>query len=238
MKNLFGLLLISAVAASCVNLNGQLNVQSSMAIKKRSGFLNLSTKTVTLEPGSYSSELKLKSDKNFVLRIRSNKDDSEIIVPIKSKNNLNIPDTGAINVTSNEISQPFDLNGSIKTNYSDSPTIRSTESCSIYRVERRCEKICRTTRIPTPPRGHDRDDRNGKGDDRREGGREETRCDIVCRDISISFPGIRYVDYHTRFTSRDLNVTLNDVKSSAQLATLKVNGTSSETINDYISECR
>lgn len=225
MKNLFSLLFISALAASCVNLNGQLNVQSSMAIKKRSGFLNLSSKTITLEPGSYSSELKLKSDKNFVLRIRSNKDDSEIIVPIKSKHNLNIPGTGAINLTSNEISQPFDLNGSIKTNYSDSPTIRSTESCSVYRVERRCEKICRTT--TTPPRGSGRNDR-----------RQETRCDIVCRDISITYPGIRYVDYHTRFTSRDLSVTLNDVNSRAQLATLKVSGTSSVTINDYMSECR
>ena len=220
MKNLINLLFVSAFAVSCINLDGLLNVEQSMVVKKKDGFLNLKTEKITLAPGSYRADLKINSQKSFTLKLRlDKKNDKEILIPIKSDDDLNVPENGNVKISGNEISQPFDLAGTIKTEYSNSDTTRDYESCTYtVRNSTRCERVCTTSRS--------------------EGRRPETRCDNICRDVVITVNGSRMVEYHTRYTSRKLNVSFKDTTSKAKLASFTANGTESQRVNDYTGECR
>ncbi len=225
MKNLFNLLLISTFAASCVNLGGQLNVQQDMAVQKKGGFLNLSTKSAILAPGSYTADLKIKSDKNLLVKVKLNNSDKEILIPIKTKNSMNLKSAASFNLTSDEISQPFDLNGTIKVDYRESSSERSEQSCTASRYENRCENICTTGSVV----------RNGRREERRRTG---TNCQLICSDISIVYSGYQTVESHVRYTTRTLNVAFTDVDSRAELATLKASGTEAQRVTDYIGTCR
>ncbi|MFA6236326.1 MAG: hypothetical protein WC635_03275 [Bacteriovorax sp.] len=222
MKNLFSLLLVSAFAASCINLNGQLNVTQTMNVKKKGGFLNMKTINVELEPGAYKSELKINSDKSFTLKLRADKEDEkDILIPIKSEKAFDLPANGPVRIAGNDISQPFNLNGTITTGYSDSSITRTLEDCTFTRNERHCEKVCNEYRDPRRPER-----------------RPEVRCDIICRDVAVTISGRRPVEYHYRYTHRNLEVEFNDINTQAQLATFSANGTESDRINDYYGECR
>lgn len=220
MKNLLNILMVSALAVSCINLNGKLNVTSTMSVKKKGGFLHLVTKNVNLEPGSYRADLKINNASSFTLKLRADKaDEKDILIPIKSEKPFNLPNNGPVLIKGTEISQPFDLNGTIKTDYTYSDITRTDEDCTISRTERQCDKICTTTVAG-------------------QGRRPVVTCDIVCRDVLVTFPGRRYVEYHYRYTHRDLVVAFNDVNNKAQLATFSAIGTESDRINDYYGVCR
>lgn len=218
MKNLINLLLVSAFAVSCINLNGQLNVQQEMNVKKKGGFLNLKTKNISLAPGLYRADLKINSEKSFTLKLRSDKEgENDILIPIKSKNAFNLPTNGAVTIAGKEISQPFDLNGTINTSYSESTMNRTTEDCTLSRTERHCEKVCVAgSEVPRPI----------------------VRCNVVCRDVMVTFPGNRFVEYHFNYTHRNLDVEFKDINTQAQLATFSARGTETNRINDYVGECR
>lgn len=217
MKKFIGLMLISAFAASCVNLDGHLNVQQTMNVKKKGGFLNMKTKTVELEPGIYKAELKVKDRDSLTLKLRLEKEnDDEIKIPLKSDKDFNLPDNGEVRISGSEVKQPFDVVGTIKTSITRSDSRRAVEECSLSVIERHCEKVCR-------PAG-----RNG----------DRVVCNVVCRDVSVTIPGVREYEYHTRFTHRDLEVDLKDVNTQAQLATLRTTGTESERVTDYYGPCR
>lgn len=219
MKNLMNLLLVSAFAVSCINLNGRLNIEQTMNVKTKGGFLNLKKKTIELEPGTYRADLKINSEKSFTLKLRLDKEDQkDILIPIKSEKAFNLPSNGEVKISGSDISQPFNLNGTIDTNYSESSTSRTTEDCTFSRTERHCEKICTTTA--------------------RSNGRPVVLCDVVCRDVLVTINGSRFVEYHYRYTHRNLNVAFNDINTQAQLATFNASGTESARINDYIGECR
>lgn len=219
MKNLLNLLLVSAFAASCINLNGQLNISQTMTMKKKGGFLNLQTKTINLEPGSYRADLKINNANSFTLKLKSDKaDEKDILIPIRSEKAFDLPQNGTVKIAGSEIAQPFDLNGTIKTEYTYSDTTRTYEDCTISRTENHCEKICTTV----------------GGDPRR----PVVRCDVVCHDVVVTFAGRRNVEYHYRYTHRNLEVAFSDLNSKAELATFSANGTESDRINDYYGECR
>lgn len=219
MKKTILLLLVSTFAASCINLNGQLNVEQTMTVKKKGGFLNLKMKNVELAPGAYRADLKINNQQSFTLKLRSDKDgEKDILIPIKSENEFRLPLNGAVRISGKEIAQPFDLNGTISTDFSESAITRTTEDCTVSRTERHCDKVCATV-----------------GGDAR---RPVVRCDIICRDVLVSFPGRRLVDYHYRYTNRVLDVAFNDIESKSQLATFSARGVESDRINDYYGECR
>lgn len=213
MKNLINLLLVSAFAVSCVNLNGQLNVKTPMNVKVKGGFLNLKTKNVELAAGAYRAELKVNSAKSFSLKLRLDKeDDKDITIPLKSEKEFDLPSNGAVRVAGKDISQPFDLNGTITTTISSSDPVRTYESCSYTRYERRCEVNCRRT------------------------DRGALHCD--CRDVLVTLYGTRIVDSHYNYTHRNLEAELLDESSRSQLATLSASGTESDRVTDYYGECR
>lgn len=220
MKNFLSLLLVSAFAVSCINLNGQLNVEQTMTVKKKGGFLNLKTKNIELAPGSYRSDLKINSDKSFTLKLRADKeDDKDILIPLKSEKAFNLPANGVFTIGGSEIEQPFDLSGTINTEISNSSNTREFENCSFSRTERHCEKVCHTTPVA-------------------EGRRPVTRCDIVCRDVLVTIQGQRLVEYHYRYTHRNIDVAFLSANSANRLATFSARGTESDRINDYTGECR
>ncbi len=230
MKNVMGLLLLSVLSASCVNLSGNLNVSETLTAKKRGGFLNLQLKTVKIEPGNYSSNLKINSDKSFTLKLRAEKEgDADILIPIKSEKSFNLPTTGAVEIKGSEVAQPFDIKGSIVTNVTSSEQVRTTESCTYTLPEQRCEKVCVETPNPAP-----RVPREGE----RRPVDKAVDCRVVCQMVQVSYNGNRFVEYHTLYTSRSLTANIHEVDSAKVLATFSGNGNESDRINDYVGECR
>lgn len=244
MKKLLGLVLVTAMAASCVNLGGQLNVLTTMNVKKRGGFLNLQLKNVAIQPGLYRADLKINSESSFTLKLKSDKaDESDILIPIKSETSFNLPSNGLIKIAGKDISQPFDVSGTIQTNVSDSEIVRTIESCTVQRSERRCEKVCVNAEVKPEERGGDHGDHrpgdHGPGPgDHGPARRPEVRCDVVCHDVIIDINGDRNVEYHNRYTARTLTIELLAVEGAEKLATMAANGTESDRINDYVGSCR
>jgi len=214
-------MLVSAIAISCVNLNGQLNVQQPMHVNRKGGFLNLKTIPVNLDQGSYRAELTLKSDKSLSLELKMPNDQKDIVIPIKSDSSLNVPSNGAIRISGSSIKQPFDINGTISTEYTNSPTVSGYESCTYTRTERRFERVCRDVSTG-------RNDRRGKHE----------ICENEERTSTISETGSQFVVSHVLTTDRSLTAELKLANSTSQVATLNASGSESVRIIDSSGICR
>lgn len=216
MKNVMALIALSVMSVSCINLNGRLDVNQVLTAKKKGGFLNLQTKTVQIQPGSYQADLKVNSARSFTLKLKADKEgNNDILIPIKSQKDFSLPTNGNVIIRGSEIAQPFDLSGVIETNVSESSQVRTTESCTIQRTENHCDKICTGGTPSNPP-----------------------HCDIVCRDVLVTFEGSRFVEYHTRYTQRNLKADLVDTENKSVLASFSGAGTDADRITDYYGECR
>ena len=229
MKNVLNLMLVSAIAVSCVNLDGQLNVQRQMSVNKKGGFLNLKTIRVNLDQGSYRAELKLKSDKNLSLELKL-PNEKDITIPIKSGSSLNVPTNGTIRIAGSSIGQPFDINGTINTEYSQSPSVSGYESCTFTRTEYRWERVCRDVNEG----GHDRDHRDHR--DHRD--YREQRCSEERRTVEVSTTGSRFDVSHTTTTDRKITAELKDLNSKALVATLNASGSESVRVVESSGICR
>jgi hypothetical protein len=210
MKNvnmLFSLLLLSAMSASCVNLDGRLDVKQTMTAKRKSGFLHLKTKDVVIQPDLYAAELKINGDKSFTLKLEGH---NKILLPIKSKNDFNVPANGTITISHNDINQPFDLTGRIETDITNSDSRREIEDCTWTVKENHCKKVCT----------------------------KEDTCHAECADVEITMHGQRVVEFHYRTTHRDLGMDLLQVGSREVLASFHGTNDDVDQINDYIGACR
>lgn len=217
MKGLIALSALSLLSVSCVNLEGNLNVEQVLKAKKRGGFLNLKMKSIEIQPGRYHASLKVNNTKSFTLKLKADKDgEADILIPIKSDKEFSIPTNGTIAIAGNEINQPFDISGNIKTNVTYSDMVRSTEDCSVQRTERVCDKICTP---PATPYG-------------------SVRCNIVCHDEIITYPGTRFVEYHNKYTERNLSAELLDSQNKSMRATFTGTDYDSDRVYDYYGECR
>lgn len=130
------------MAASCVNLEGRLDVKQPMTAKMKTGFLHLKTKDVVIQPDLYAAELKINGDKNFTLKLEGH---NKILLPIKSKNSFGVPSNGLISISHDDINQPFDLKGRIETVVSNSEPRRTIEDCTWTVKENHCKKVCTQT---------------------------------------------------------------------------------------------
>ncbi|MBC7538650.1 MAG: hypothetical protein H7281_07505 [Bacteriovorax sp.] len=139
LKVLMGLMVVSLMSTSCVSLNGNIDVKQMMAAKKKSGFLNLKTTEIQIQPGLYSAELKINSDKNYTLKLDGQ---NKILIPIKASKDLNVPSNGHVFMSHNDINQPFDLSGEISTDIQDSDRTDAVEDCTFTVTENHCQKIC------------------------------------------------------------------------------------------------
>lgn len=210
MKNVMMLIGVLLLSASCVELNGSLQVQEAFKVKKKSGFLNLKTKTIELAPGSYQAELTAKSSKNLKLELRGGLI-GKIDIPIKSDSSLQIPDDGPFHIEGKKIEQPFNISGVINTEVSHYGHTDTIERCQRERREKRCEKVC---------------------------DKETNKCDVVCREVIITIDGWKDVSYHYKSVERDAKLEFSLENSSAVVAVLPVHGTEVEKIIDRESLCR
>jgi len=210
MKKFVTLLGVLLLTTSCLDLDGSLHVSETFKVKKKSGFLNLKTKEIEVRPASYRASLKVKSDKNVTLEI-SGGDLGEIKVPIKADKDLQIPRDGKFAISHEKIDQPFDVVGFINTDVSYSDIYRAVENCSWTTTERRCEKVCTT---------------------------EPRKCDVVCKDVQITHEGRKEVEYHYRWTKRDVNLEFMRADSTALAATMQASDTQTDRIVDHESLCR
>lgn len=217
MKTLIALAALSFLSVSCVKLEGNLNVEQTLTAKKRGGFLNLKLKTFEIQPGNYHAQLKVNNSKSFTLKLKSDKEgEADILIPIKSEKDFALPSNGNVVIRGNEISQPFDVSGTINTKITNSSIERSTEECSLERRERVCDRVCTPSSIPNGP----------------------YYCTVSCRDVIWTIPGTRFVEYHNKYTERDLWAELLDSESKAVKATFRGTDFDSQKVYDYYGECR
>lgn len=204
------LLSVLLLSVSCVDLNGSLQVNEAFNVKKKSGFLNLKTKIVTLLPGQYSAELVVKSSKNLKLILKGG-DLGEINIPIKSHDNLNIPRNGQFYIEGKNINQPFNVSGTISTVFNHYGYTNEVLKCQRQFQEKRCEKICN---------------------------KEAGTCDIACKEVTITIEGLQEVSYHFVSTERQTDIELIPENSSTVVAILPIRGIETEKIIDRESVCR
>lgn len=207
LKSLMGLLVLSLLSTSCLKLDGQLDVRQAMSAKKKSGFLNLKTKEIKIEPDLYNAELKINGNKSYTLKLEGR---DKILIPIKGEKDLNIPNNGQIAISHNDINQPFDLRGDIKTNITHSGGTDTVEDCSWTVTENHCQKIC------------DKPD----------------ACRIECKDVQVTLKGRHQVSYHYRTTHRDLSIDFLKADKPEVLATFTGSDTQVDRITDFEGVCR
>ncbi len=211
MKKLALILGVLLLSSSCHELGGRLNVVDSLTVKKKHGFLNLKTSKVELKAGNYSAVLKIISDSNITLKLEGGDLGKEILVPIKAESDLDIPVNGKFAILGEKISQPFDVVGNINTDYSYSDQYHAVESCTWTTKENRCEKVCVG---------------------------EPRKCDVVCKEITITHEGRKDVTYHYMYTKRDVQLELMRSGSTALAGTINATSHTSDKITDYESLCR
>ncbi len=243
MKNVAGLLVLSLMAVSCIDLKGSLNVNQVMSAEKKGGFLNLQTKTIQIQPGSYDASLKVNNAKSFTLKFKSTKEDeSDILIPIKSKKEFSLPSNGPVVILGSDIAQPFDIGGNIQTNVTESNIVKTMESCTFNVKTRRCEQVCTEERLSSEEQRKieiaQRDEAAANGSRPVRVLPTRIRCDVVCNDVLVPVNGSRYVEYHKRYTQRNLTANLVQQDSKTILATFSGEDTDSYRINDYFGECR
>lgn len=207
LKSLMGLVVVSLISTSCLSLNGQLDVKQMMSAKKKSGFLNLKTKEIQIQPDLYQAELKINSDKSYTLKL-SGRDN--ILIPIKSSNDLHVPTNGRVAISHNDINQPFDISGNITTDVSESDRTDTVEDCTWTVTENHCQKIC------------DKPD----------------ACQIACKDEQVTLHGRHEVSYHFQTIHRDLAMDFLKQDKPEVLASFHGTDTQTDRIDDYVGQCR
>lgn len=197
------------LATSCVEIDGRLQVHEAFAVKKKSGFLNRKTKEVKVSPRAYQASLKFVSDKKFTLKLDGG-DLDDISVPLKADKDLKVPYNGKFHISHEKTDQPFDVSGTIHTEWENSGYYEEMASCSWTTTENRCEKICN---------------------------RETNRCEVECREVTTTFQGKKRVEYHYSITKRDLNLEIMRANSTGIVATFVGTDTQSDKVIDRESAC-
>ena len=195
--------------SSCVEINGNLQVFESFNVKKKSGFLNLKTREVQVDPRNYKASIKFVSDKKFNLHLDGGSH-KNISIPVKAEGRLDIPDNGRFNISHDETDQPFDISGIINTHREMTGYNQETVICSQDVTERKCEKVC---------------------------DREIGSCDVVCRDVTMTINGRKNVQFHYLLVHRQLSLEIMKENSTGVVAAFVGSDTESTKIIDHESAC-
>lgn len=210
MKKMLMVVCVLLLSASCVELRGNFELREPLNVKKKTGFLNLKTKIITLAPGAYQAKLVAKSSSNLNLELKGGSV-GEVDIPIKSDDSLNLPTNGQFYIAGSKIGQPFNVSGVISTEVRRWGHTDVTERCERQVVERRCEKVCA------------------------QGARE---CEVVCKDVTVTFQGLKDISYHYKTTDRAANLELMPENSTAVVARMAVDGSETDKIIDRETSCR
>lgn len=120
MKMILGLSALLLLTVGCNKIEGTLNLTEAVKLKSTKGVVR------TIKPQSYSADIKLKSKKSITLRLENDSDEK---YEFKIPSNKPIPNNGDFAFSANEVGQPVDLTGSVKTSVTRSDTVTGWESC-------------------------------------------------------------------------------------------------------------
>lgn len=113
--------LMLAFAGCKTEFDGTTTVHQKISVKLKKGYGNLNA-------GTYASTMKFSSKKKATLEVETRGDKMELPIAIP-KNSLP-QDNGPISWKAEEINQTFDVEGSLRTQVTDSSVRRGTESCT------------------------------------------------------------------------------------------------------------
>ena len=156
MKNLnllLSSLVVALLTASCVAINGELEVLQPMTANKKSGFLHLQRSEVTLQPNTYKAEFKFNGKKSLLVKI---KDSVSMTIPLKGSSDLKVESngTGPFKISHSQINQSFDVNGHIATDVDVSAKVDYNYDCTYIQHSQICnQKEC--TDVDTTVSGTD-----------------------------------------------------------------------------------
>ena len=212
MRNLFFGLAALLLATSCVKIHGDLKVSQG-----------LSFNSSTVQPGDYKSTLNINSKTRVTLEIENdNPDKSALEVIFRIPENSGIPqNNGTFFFRSNEVAQPYDLSGEVKTQVTRSPRRFDRERCPYDDYETRCRRVCRNICRTRP--------------DGRRVCRE--RCQNECRRVRVTRWGWRDIEYHNRTEDKDYMVEFLNPGTNFQAAKFDGNYRRSQKIIEYRGMC-
>lgn len=206
LKGLLGLVVVSLISTSCLSLDGHLDVKQAMSAKKKSGFLYLKRSEIQIAPGLYAAKIRVNSDRSYTLKLEGH---DKILIPLKSEKSLNVPSNGKVLISHNDINQPFDIEGSIDTEVTESDRTNAIEECSWTVTENHCQKIC-----------------------------EPGACKIVCHDEQVILHGHHEVVFHYQTINRGLAIDFLKQDKGEVLASFHGTDTETNRITDHEGICR
>lgn len=220
MKKIISLTLLALLSTACVSIDGNLIVSEKMTLKKKSGFLNLKRKNVDIEANQYEAHVTALGENNFALIL--DKGGDRISIPLKSKEDLNLPTfDGEFRISHEKIDQPYDLKGILNTTITNSNTQEVIESCTWDTRETRCHIECKDV-ITKDDKGVEH---------------KEKKCDKICQDYTITHQGRHEVIFYNRTTVRDLNIQFLKESTEISVAHFLGHDVSTERIIEHQGIC-
>jgi hypothetical protein len=213
MKKLFlalSLLPVLGLVGCDVELNGTANVAQPFNMVDKKG------KTFTIPAGQRSIEMEIDqngSGKKSEVKIKiDDASGKERKVEMKVPAGVIPERTGSFRIVGSSVGQPVDIAGNVVTQESDSPRVRTTQTCTYYVREYRCERVA----------VRDRDGRI----------HYERRCGYV--DVPVS--GQQEIEYHTHYIQVNGN---GQFITPDNMAVANWSGaySASQRVTDYESAC-
>lgn len=140
--NKIALVLVALAVVGCKKIPGSLNVQTEFSATVKNGFFSRAQE-IKIPAGQYQIELSgtLGGDLSILIPINGKTQTIRLDIP---KKGYNTPDgrfpteNGTFALTSQQLKQPFNVSGEVRTVYNDGPRIRTTEFCQYPRETRVC----------------------------------------------------------------------------------------------------
>ncbi len=181
-KLLLGLCTTLALTA-CDEMKGTNTVTQTLNAVDKKG------KQVSIKPGTYKMGFKYdQKDRELDIKIKkSNENGKDVKLKLAVASEVTMPrDNGSFALLSNQIGQPWDLEGQVDTHSEDSSTTRTSESCSIATTEYVCRETCDS---------------------------EGNNCSTTCADETVYIPGSQEVEYYYTTTTRTVNMQFKEAAS-------------------------
>lgn len=141
MKKLALMAMIAMSVVACNSMDGQLTVQSSITLEKKTGLFGGGRDDVTIREGRYEATVNPTSSKNVNLELKV--DGKKVKIPFSIAEGRSLPGhSGQVLIPSSESGQPYDLSVRSATQVSESGTYSRHESCVLgYNRVQRCRIV-------------------------------------------------------------------------------------------------
>lgn len=220
----FAALCVLALTA-CKDFGGSLTVDHKISLKD-------GRQMVDVQPGTYRGEVKIQSKKKIKLEVELPQGKSTFV--FKTADNLKEMRAGQrIKIASSVSGQPYNVDGLYDVDYDQTDDTHTTESCTYYTTEYRCQdvrvpEVCDTVTECDP---HNPNQCATRSTCRGGGYRTE------CGNVQVSHSGSQEVSYNYSTTTE--RVTLKLITAGGNVAgTFRGSSSDSDKHYSYRSECR